>query len=242
MDLSPFSQQTYSCRCEWGLVGIDALAPADVTIVVDILSFTTTVDVAVSNGVAVLPYRWKDPSAEIFARAQGAELAGPRGSARFSLSPSSFRRAEPGTRCVLPSPNGAAMTLHAAASNSVILAGSLRNAVATATAARELGTTFNVIPAGERWSDGSLRPALEDAIGAGAILSHLPGTRSSEAQITISVFEFARQTGIVQVLSDCSSGRELLIRGFEEDLEISAELNVSTTVSRFQAGVFVSHT
>ena len=63
-----FTQKAWPCRCEWGPGAAAALAPADVTIVVDVLSFTTCVDVAVSRGAAILPYPWNDASAAAFAR------------------------------------------------------------------------------------------------------------------------------------------------------------------------------
>jgi hypothetical protein len=65
------------------------LAPADVTIVVDVFSFTTCVDVATSRGASILPYAWNDASAAEFARDQRAELAGRRRQARYSLAPES---------------------------------------------------------------------------------------------------------------------------------------------------------
>lgn len=37
----------------------------------------------------------------------------------------------------------------------------------------KLGRTVAVIPAGERWADGSLRPAIEDLLGAGAFIREL---------------------------------------------------------------------
>lgn len=137
--------------------GLDALAPADVTIIVDVLSFSTCVDIATSRGVAVLPYPWKDSAAVAFADANHAELAGARGRGGFSLSPASFLDAAPGLRCVLPSPNGATLAIDAAARSGVVLAGCLRNASAVAETARRLGGTFNICPAGERWADGSMR-------------------------------------------------------------------------------------
>jgi hypothetical protein len=79
--MTPFNQDAWACRCEWGPAAVVALAPANVTIVIDVFSFTTCVDMA-----------------------------------------------------------------------------------------QQLGSTFNVIPAGERWPDGSLRPALLDWLGAGGIL------------------------------------------------------------------------
>lgn len=134
--MTPFDQSAASCRCEWGVVGHDSLAPADVVIVIDVFSFSTSVDVAVSRGVAILPYAWDDASAIAFAIAQSAELAGPRGGGRYSLSPASFLDAPAGLRCVLPSRNGAMLALRAAATPAVVLAACLRNASAVAGAAR----------------------------------------------------------------------------------------------------------
>jgi 2-phosphosulfolactate phosphatase len=237
--MSPFSQRDSMCRCEWGPGAATALAPADVTIVVDVFSFTTCVEVAVSRGVAILPYAWNDPAAAAFARSQGAELAGRRRTTRYSLAPQSYLDAPAGLRCVLPSPHGARVTLAAAAASAVILAGCLRNALAVAEAAQRLGSTFNVIPAGERWLDGSLRPALEDALGAGAILSRLPGTRSPEAEAAVAIFDRYRD-GLVAVLDRCGSGRELDGRGHHEDKAIAGSLDVSACVPRFDGRAFVS--
>jgi 2-phosphosulfolactate phosphatase len=221
------------------MAAVTALAPADVTIVVDVFSFTTCVDVAVSRGAAILPYAWNDDSAADFALAHGAELAGRRRKTRYSLAPACYLDAPAGLRCVLPSPNGAQITLAAARTAPIVLAGCLRNARAVADAAQRLGTTINVIPAGERWLDGSLRPALEDWLGAGAILSGLPGGRSPEADAAVALFERSRDS-LVTVLDRCGSGRELHVRGHEQDKEIAGGLDVSTCVPRFDGLAFTS--
>src|ERR1043166_5604090 len=179
--MTPFSQASSTVRCEWGPSATSALAPAEVTIVVDVFSFTTCVDVAVARGAAILPYPWGDASAAEFAQRHGAELAGKRNQARYSLAPDSYLEVSPGFKCVLPSPNGGQVTLAAARGCTVALGGCLRSAPAVAEAARELGRTVNVIPAGERWPDGTLRPALKDWLGAGAVVRRLPGKRSPEA-------------------------------------------------------------
>jgi len=219
------------------VIGLAALAPAHVVIVVDVLSFSTCVDIAVSRGAAVLPYEWKDGSAGTFAERQRAELAGPRQSSRYSLSPASFVDAPAGLRCVLPSPNGAALTLRAGATSAVVLAGCLRNASAVAHRAQQLGSTFNVCPAGERWPDGSLRPAVEDWIGAGAILRQLPGPNSPEADAAIAAFEHC-QHALAVTIAQSSSGRELIERGFPQDVELASALDVSTHAPRFDGLAF----
>lgn len=235
--MTPFSQELWACRCEWGPGAVEALAPADVTIVIDVFSFTTCVDIATSRGAAILPYAWRDSSAEDFARAQGAELAGRRRQSQYSLAPESYLEAPRGLRCVLPSPNGAQVTLAAARRAPVILAGSLRNARAVAVAAQKLGSSFNVIPAGERWLDGSLRPALEDWLGAGAVLRWLPGSRSPEAESAVALFERHREE-LVAILHQCGSGRELEGRGHGRDRLIAGELDVSDCVPRFDGIAF----
>jgi 2-phosphosulfolactate phosphatase len=236
--MKPFSQDAWACRCEWGQGAVTALHPADVTIVIDVFSFTTCVDVAVSRGAAILPYAWNDPSAADFAATHRAELAGRRRQARYSLAPASYLEAPAGLRCVLPSPNGARIALAAASATPVLLAGCLRNARAVAEAALHHGSSFNVIPAGERWPDGSLRPSLEDWLGAGAILRWLPGSRSPEAGAAVGLFDRHRDA-LCAALEQCGSGRELEGRGHTQDKVLASQLDVSSCAPRFDGLAFV---
>lgn len=238
MDASCFDQHDYTIRCEWGADGIAALGPAsDVMIIVDILSFSTCVDVAVCNAARIYPYRWNDESAERFATSIQALLAHPRRTdpGSYSLSPASLRAIPAGTRLVLPSPNGA--TLSHATGTTPTLAGCLRNARAVAQAAQTIGRSISVIAAGECWPDGRLRPAIEDWIGAGAIIAQLTGARSPEADLAYQAFLHA-QLNLARYLTHCSSGQELIGRGFGEDIQIAAELNVSDCAPLLTTGAY----
>jgi len=69
------------------------------------LSFSTAVDIAVSNGASVLPYHWKDDSVRSFAIEKGAVLADePSIGGKYTLSPASLRSIPRGMALVLPSP------------------------------------------------------------------------------------------------------------------------------------------
>lgn len=221
-----FDQHEFDIRCEWGAAGIEQLAPhSDAIIIVDVLSFSTCVDIAVSRGAVVYPYRWRDERAYDYAKSLGALVAaGRRTASGYSLSPASLLDIPAGTPLVLPSPNGATLSLATGAVPT--FAGCLRNARAVAHAAQQVGARIGVIPAGERWPDGSLRPALEDLIGAGAIIHHLAGTRSPETAAAEAVFLRFRDN-LAGCLRQCSSGKELLDRGFEPDVELAAALNQS---------------
>jgi 2-phosphosulfolactate phosphatase len=225
-----FDQQAFNIRCEWGEHGVAVLAPiSDVVIIVDVLSFSTTVDVAVGQGATVFPYRWKDDGAAKFAKSLDAELADPkRTKGMLSLSPASLQNITSDTRLVIPSPNGATLSL--AARPAAVLAGCLRNARAVAMTAMELGTNIAVIPAGERWKeDHSLRPSFEDLIGAGAIITHLAGKRSPEAVSSMAAFQEV-EAELTEYISQCGSGKELIERDFFEDVHLAAQLNVSDAV------------
>jgi 2-phosphosulfolactate phosphatase len=223
-----FDQAAYDIRCEWGLPGIAAFASgADVLVIVDVLSFCTCVEIATTRDAVILPYSVRDDSAERLAIQEGAELARPRGTGGYSLSPASYVTVPAGTRIVLPSPNGASLSL--AAGKTPTLAGCLRNAASVARAAGHLGRSIAVIPAGERWPNGGLRPALEDLLGAGAIIDQLAGSLSPEAQAAADVYRASRRD-LESKVRRCSSGRELSERGFERDVTLACELDVSAGV------------
>jgi 2-phosphosulfolactate phosphatase len=239
-NISPsfFDQSEYDVRCEWGLAGIQALAPtSDVIVIVDVISFTTAVDVALSRKAVVFPFRWKDESAVEFARERGAILAAGtrRDPLAYSLAPTSLLRLPEGSAIVLPSPNGAALSL--STGDIPTFAGCLRNASAVARAAQEAGQRISVIPAGEKWPDGSLRPAIEDLIGAGAILHALEGPRSPEADTAAAVFLNFRDR-LLETLLACSSGKEAAGRGSPEDVGLAADLDASQIAPRLSDGAY----
>lgn len=234
-----FDQQVWPIRCEWGAAGIAALAPScDALVIVDVLSFSTSVDIAVGRGASVYPYPGHDDGLLEFAAQHQAIAASPQRSATagYSLSPASLQSIPAGTRLVLPSPNGATLTLMTGALPTY--AGCLRNAQAVAQAAQSCGLRIGVIAAGERWPDGSLRPAIEDLIGAGAIIAQLRGARSPEAGIALQAFEHSRSS-LSMVLRQCSSGQELIGRGFAEDVALAAALNQSRSAPVLRDGAYV---
>jgi len=138
-------------------------------------------------------------------------------------------------KLVLPSPNGSTLSLETG--DTPTLAGCLRNAHAIAEAAKTYGERIAVIPAGERWSDGSLRPSFEDLIGAGAIINFLDGNCSPESYTARSAF-LAAENNLEKLLLQCGSGKELIERGYKEDVFLSAELNVSDCVPTLQDGAY----
>jgi 2-phosphosulfolactate phosphatase len=223
-------QSGYEIRFDWGLRGLEALAEAaDVFVIVDVLSFSTCVDVAVSRGAIVLPYPWADDSADGYAAEKHALLASKRRrfEGTYSLAPSSLGEIPAATRLVLPSPNGSELAFRAAA-HGAVFCGCLRNPRAVSSAASRHGQTIAVIAAGERWDDLTLRPALEDLLGAGAIIHALQGNRSPEAEAAQAVF-LRFQHSLDATLARCASGRELVARGFAADLRLAAALGVSPT-------------
>jgi 2-phosphosulfolactate phosphatase len=221
--------------CEWGLQAAKRITVgADVAVVVDVLSFSTAIDIAVSRGARVFPYARRDEGLAAFARSVDAEPAGRRGGGQYSLSPACYLEIRPGTRVVLPSVNGGAITRAVASAR--VLAGCLRNAGAVARAIGEVDRVV-VLPAGELWPDGSLRPAIEDWLGAGAIIHHLQGDFSSEAAAASATFEALRDR-LEPILRESVSGRELLSLGFAEDISLGSELGASVAAPELVEGAF----
>jgi 2-phosphosulfolactate phosphatase len=229
------NQAEFDVRCEWGEKGVSSLVPIrDAVILVDVISFSTADVVATARDALVYPYRWKEDSRIGFAKSIDAELAGPRGKANNSPSPVSLMSLPRVARLVLSSLNGATLSL--ATGDWPAFAGCLRNAMLVAQAAARLGTQVAIVPCGERWKeDGSLRPALEDFMGTGAIISHLSGTLSPEAQAAIAAFH-AAEPNLCDVLKHCSSGNERMAMGFEGDIPPTAEVDVDHCVPILKKG------
>jgi len=244
-------QSRHRVRFDWASQGASAVTTgADVAVLIDVLSFTTTLTVALDRGTTVLPYRWNDGGAVDYARQHDAVLAVGRSEAttgQISLSPDTVRSASPPARLVLPSPNGSTIA-HNLAENSVTCVGaSLRNASAVAewiSHHDEPATaTVAVIAAGERWPDGSLRPAVEDLWGAGAIIAALRThgwpTGSPEAQVAAAAWQ-SISTDVTSALFASASGRELTEQGYAEDVTIAAEVDRSLSVPLLRDHRFVA--
>ncbi|MEO0338544.1 MAG: 2-phosphosulfolactate phosphatase [Bacteroidota bacterium] len=233
-----YSQEEYDVKFEWGLDGLLSLLPvSDVIVIVDVLSFSTCVDIATNRGAIIYPYQWKDQTAQVFADQKGALLANTnrKNTIGYSLSPHSLLDIKADERLVLPSPNGSTLSLSSAVTT---LCGCLRNAEAIAKACQELGKRISVIAAGERWVEsGNLRVAYEDLLGAGAIISYLDGALSIEAKYARLIFE-ENKSDLRSSIMNCGSGKELIGRGFAQDVNLATELNVSTAVPLLKAGVY----
>lgn len=249
----PYRQAGAAIRFDWGQAGATAIADgAAVVVVVDVLSFTTALSVAIDAKVEVFPYRFRDASAAAFAASRGAVLAVGRreaGASGVSLSPLSVRQAASsgplagGGKLVLPSPNGASISRTLAESGAVIVGASLRNARAVATWLRSNARRgpIAVVAAGERWPGDQLRPAVEDLWGAGAVVSALIdsgyGSASPEALAAMAGYREV-STKLRVALRACASGQELIADGFGEEIAVAAEQDVSSGVPVLQGEFF----
>jgi 2-phosphosulfolactate phosphatase len=224
---------------EWGVAGARSLVDGtadDVIVVVDVLSFSTSVVLACEKGATVWPHPGGE-EAHALARSLEAVLAGSRTHREGpSLSPSSMLDLPEGTRLVLPSPNGSAITHALRGTPCAVVAGCLRNASAVARFVQGFRRVL-LVPGGERWGDGSLRFAYEDLVGAGGVASKLVALSLSveltpEAQVARLAFEHR------QPLSLTPSGIELADRDFTADVELASQVDASTTVPVLRDGHF----
>jgi 2-phosphosulfolactate phosphatase len=225
---SAFAQSGYQVRFEWGVDGLDRLAPSDVVVVVDVLSFSTSVTDRVAAGEAV----------PLDDRAHATSL------------------------------NGAAVAQRAEAKDAVVLLGGLRNAGAVANAImaeqtrRGVRTSIAVIAAGElphpagelphpaagavptgSSPSGSLRFAVEDQLGAGAVIDALGklGIDHTSPEAAAACESFRGLRGAVRhLLTASGSGRELAEEGRRDDVLHAAEQDAVGAVPRLTDGVFAA--
>lgn len=245
-----FEQDGYDLRVEWGLDGVRALGPhCAVLVVVDVLVFTTTVEVALGRGARVLPLPWHDERAAEAAKAAGAVLTPPGlgesyGQPGWTWRPSSLTALPPDTLLGIASPNGATLSAAAAETGATVLAGCLRNASAVGEAAARIAGDRPVggIAAGERWRPRqTLRPSVEDYLGAGAVAAAVTGRAAPSSEATLAAISYrAVADRIPDVLADSISGRELVAAGVPDDVKLAGDADSSTVVPVLDNGVFTA--
>ncbi|MGO9195562.1 MAG: 2-phosphosulfolactate phosphatase [Acidimicrobiales bacterium] len=230
------------CHFGWGPAGALDLVLRErclLVAIVDVLSFSTTVSVATSRGISIIPAA-PDEAREV-ATGRGVPLAGHSraGTAQspWTLAPSRMMTAPVVPAVVLASPNGSAIASVATSSSSApitLVAACLRNRSAAgrwlAKRASGRDSAIAVIAAGERWPDGTLRPALEDLVGAASLLGVLGDLGlelSPEAALVARCASGLPTAALGDLVRQSISARELRDRGFGEDVEIAAEVDVA---------------
>ncbi|PCI86150.1 MAG: hypothetical protein COB24_10610 [Hyphomicrobiales bacterium] len=210
---------------EWGAAALNA--KADIVVIVDCLSFSTATTVATAKGARVFPFGLQGEVAA-FAEAMAVVCAQRRSLGGLSLSPATLTRLGKDDAIILPSPNGAHLTLYADAP--IVIAGCLRNARAVADFINISGVkNVQFVAAGERWQHGGLRPAFEDWIACGAVLNQLNGILTAEAGAAAASFRWA-EPQLQQMMKNCLSGQELTAQNFEQDVDWASELSTANHV------------
>lgn len=243
--MNPFTQDDFPVRLLWGPNGARAAAERrDVLVIVDVLRFSSAVAFAVESRVDLYPAGPGEENelagrydAAIAKHSMDADAVG-----GFSLSPSSFDHAESGHRVVISPVNGAACARLASRVPQLLAAG-LVNAAAVGRVVNEFvaRSSVTILACGERWNDhgedGDLRFALEDYLGAGAVLSRIEARMSPEAEVCRAAFEASRNN-IRGLLWECASGRELREKGLSEDVDRCSALDVLGVAPVLREGCF----
>ena len=248
-----YSQSGFGVRFDWGMQGATAIsAGAAAVVVVDLLSFTTTLSVALDAGVQVFPYRFRDASAAAFAASRGAVLAvgrreaGPTG---VSLSPVSVRRAAAAGRTagghlevgVAVAERGRHLPAARRGRDAWWWAPpAKRDRVCATGSPRRFVGPIAVVAAGERWPGDALRPAVEDLWGAGLVIDALAalgaGPLSPEAAAARAAYQAIGRSPGPWRSAACASGRELTDDGYAEEIAMAAEVDVSRRVPVLERG------
>lgn len=178
----PFDQSSYQVRFEWGVAGLERLAPADVVVVVDVLRFSSTVTDAVASGRIVSltdAGAWSRNGAAVAAAAAAAREA--------TVLIGSLRNAAATARAVLEIQNRRQQRT----SVTVIAAGELTDAGDLRFAVEDLLGAGTIIAAlsdlGTDHTSPEAAAACESARGLRRALRHLLTASGSAKEIAAGV-------------------------------------------------------
>lgn len=210
---TPFAQQPYQVRLEWGVAGLARLAPTDVVVVIDVLRFTSVVSERVARGEAVSLEELRSRSLNGAAVVQAAAdlphapivIAGCLRNASATAAEIVRIQHERGGRV----------------SVAIVPGGELVS----------------------RDEHAALRFAVEDFLGAGAIIDALSSRgidhTSPEAAAACETFRGLRQA-LKHLITASGSGRELVERGERHIVDRATMLDVDDVAPRLNDGIFVT--
>ena len=107
-----------------------------------------------------------------------------------------------------------------------VLFGCLRNAEAVAAEALKMGSRVTVIAVGDEIGMLGFRPNFEDLMGAGAVITYLNGTKSTQAESAEDSFKY-NLPDMNKMLGRCAGGKLLLSHSSDDALSFVAELNAA---------------
>lgn len=244
--------QTPQVNLDWALDGlVHALKKHDLIVIVDVLRFSSAVVTAVAHGFTI--YAVGDPQKGVaLAKRAGAELAGKSGHTKFSLSPSSFMNAPDmsGREVVLFSPNGAACSERIKNQDNAYI-GCFLNALALgqtiSAVARARARNVTIIAAGEQRSVATgeritYQPqesqrvlAIEDYLGAGAILTNVDLVKTAEAYVCEQAYRSVTPR-LFELVRASFSGRYLEQNGLLDDVRHAVKVDLYAIVPAIRDG------
>ncbi|MGC5224323.1 2-phosphosulfolactate phosphatase [Micromonospora sp. DT81.3] len=213
MDATPFDQQTYQVRLEWGVAGLARLAPADVIVVVDVLRFSTRGTDAVAAGDA---FPLDDSSHAVSINGAAVSAAAARTDALVLLG--CLRNASSVAAAVLAEQERRGDRTSVA----IIAAGELTGRD------EDASLRFAI-------EDQLAAGAIIEALGARGI-DHT----SPDAAVACEAFRGLGRA-VRHLLTASGSGRELTATGRADEVAAAAVLDATDAVPVFVEGAFVAY-
>lgn len=211
-------------------------------VVFDVLRATTTMTAALAAGVREIFIFDSLDAARDAARGHGDDriLCGEKACLPppgFDLgnSPGAFDAKVHGGKTVFMATTNGTRAMVAARSAKLLLAGAIVNASAVANRLIAEGLDVTLLCAG---TGGE--PAMEDMIGAGAVLTALERQASivlgsDVVRMAHSLFRDSEQD-LKSVLTNCTGGQNVLAVGLERDIAFAARLDVQSVAGRVMDG------
>jgi len=227
---------------------VPSLVSTKAIVVIDVLRATSVIVHAISQGaLEIIPVATVE---EAFQKAKNFPqsttlLGGERGSKKikgFDLgnSPREYIAEKvKGKRVILTTTNGT-KAFHSVSSGREVMAGSFFNIGAIGGRRLDLGQDLLIFPSGDEG-----RFSLEDMVCGGMLIDRIlnkgngPITLTDASQSALILYQRFKEN-LVEAFRLSTHGRDLIERGFEEDLAYCAQIDITDIVPTFRDGVIRS--